>query len=103
MGRLFQPLLFFLAKCTRHELIRQIEFLHAENQMLRVHLKQHHVYLSQDERQLLMKLGKAIGPAIRHLISVVTYETFVRWAQVGPPRKITRHRDDRGLLKSCGH
>ena len=35
MGRLFQPLLFFLAKCTRHELIRQIEFLHAENQMLR--------------------------------------------------------------------
>ena len=33
MGRLFHPLLFFLAKCTRHELIRQIEFLRAENEI----------------------------------------------------------------------
>jgi putative transposase len=90
MGRLFHPLLFFLAKCARHELIRQIEFLHAENQMLRAHLKQHHVYLSSEERARLVELGRAVGPAIRHIISIVTPETFVRWARVGPARPIVR-------------
>ncbi len=35
MGRVFQPLLFLLARCTRNELIRQIEWLKAENEMLR--------------------------------------------------------------------
>ena len=41
MERLFQPLLFFLARCSRNELIRQIEFLRAENaieQVMRNHL-----------------------------------------------------------------
>jgi putative transposase len=90
MGRFFHPLLFFLAKCTRHSLIRQIEFLHAENRMLRAHLKQHHVYLSAEERSRLLQLGKAVGPAIRFIISIVTYETFVRWARKGPPRKFVR-------------
>jgi hypothetical protein len=30
MGRLSHPLLFLLARCTKNELIRQIEFLKAE-------------------------------------------------------------------------
>ena len=34
MERLFQPLLFFLARCSRNELIRQIEFPLAENESL---------------------------------------------------------------------
>jgi putative transposase len=79
MGRLFHPLLFFLARCTRHELIRQIEFLRAENQIMRAHLKKHHLYLKPEERKRLVELGQAIGPALRHMISVVTYGTFRRW------------------------
>ncbi len=90
MGRLFHPLLFLLAKCTRHQLIRQIEFLHAENQMLRAHLKTHHVYLSPEERSRLLELGRALGPAIKNIISIVSYETFVRWARTGPARPIVR-------------
>jgi putative transposase len=90
MGRLFHPLLFLLAKCTRHQLIRQIEFLNAENQMLRAHLKTHHVYLSPEERSRLLELGRALGPAIKEIISIVTYETFVRWARTGPARPIVR-------------
>lgn len=35
MARVLQPLLFFLAKCTRNQLIRQVEWLKAENQVLR--------------------------------------------------------------------
>jgi hypothetical protein len=33
--RLFQPLLCMLARCGRNQLIRQIEFMKAENEMLR--------------------------------------------------------------------
>ena len=40
MERLFQPLLFFVARCSRNQLIRQIEFLRAENEMLRKRLPQ---------------------------------------------------------------
>jgi hypothetical protein len=35
MGRLFQPLLFLLTRSTEHEPRRKIEFLKAENEMLR--------------------------------------------------------------------
>ena len=35
MSRLIQPLLFMFARCTKNELIRQIEFFNAENEMLR--------------------------------------------------------------------
>jgi hypothetical protein len=35
MGRIFQPLLFLLARCTRNALIRRVEWLKAENEVLR--------------------------------------------------------------------
>ena len=56
MGRLFHPLLFFLAKCTRHSLIRQIEFLHAENRMLR---ERSYVVPSMGPR-IIQKLGRGL-------------------------------------------
>jgi putative transposase len=30
-------------------------------------------------RRRLLKLGQKIGPAIKHLITIVTYRTFLRW------------------------
>jgi hypothetical protein len=35
MGRLFHPLLFLLARSTADDLQKQIEFLKAENELLR--------------------------------------------------------------------
>lgn len=35
MERLYQPLLFLLARCCRNELIRQVEWLNVENEILR--------------------------------------------------------------------
>ncbi len=46
MGWLVQPLLFFLARCTRNQLIRNIEFLKAENEMLRTRVPRQKIYLS---------------------------------------------------------
>ena len=79
MGRVFQPLLFMLARCTRHELIRHIEFLKAENEILRARLNKQFVILRPDEKKRLVELGMAIGPALQHLLTIVSYPTFRKW------------------------
>jgi putative transposase len=95
MGRIFQPLLFMLARCTRNELIRQIEFLKAENEILRSRLKKHHLQLRPAERARLLKLGKAIGPALEHVISIVRYQTFRCWLRDERQQKPVRKRGRR--------
>jgi putative transposase len=97
MAWLFQPFLMLLAKSTDSQLARQVEFLHAENQMLRRRLTKR-VRLTPDEKRLLVKLGQAIGgAAVRVLLSVVAYPTFRRYVgQVDPslagttPKQSTR-------------
>jgi putative transposase len=79
MGWLVQPLLFFLARCTRNQLIRNIEFLKAENEMLRKRVPKQRIWLKAEEKERLLKLALAIGPDVKHLVSIVTYDTIRRW------------------------
>jgi putative transposase len=79
MARLFQSLLFFLARCTENELRRQIEFLKVENEMLRQRVPKQRIFLKKDEREKLIKLGKGIGPGVRHLVTIVHPRTYQRW------------------------
>ena len=58
MGQIFQPLLFLFVRCTRNQLIGQIEFLRAENEMLRRRVPQKLVMLSAEERSRLLKLAE---------------------------------------------
>jgi hypothetical protein len=73
MGWPVQPLLFFLASCTRNKLIQQIEFLKAENEMLRKRVPKQRIWLKADEKARLLKLAMAIGPEVKHLVTIVTY------------------------------
>lgn len=79
MERLFQPLLFFLARCSRNQLIRQIEFLTAENEILRKKLPKRRMHVSLEDRKRLIKLGDAIGPGLHKLITIVAPSTYCRW------------------------
>ena len=79
MSQLFQPLLFLLARSTADDLQKQVEFLKAENELLRKRVPKKRIFLKADERSRLVKLGKELGPAIRQMISIVDYSTFRRW------------------------
>jgi len=81
MGRLFQPLLFLLARSTADDLRKQVEFLKAENELLRKRVPRQRIFLKAGERARLLKLGKELGPAIRHIITIVEYSTYRRWVR----------------------
>jgi len=67
-----------LANATDKELARQVEYLKAENRLLRARLPKRIVVTAQ-ERQRLLKYGRPVGKAIKDLISIVTPRTFARW------------------------
>ncbi|MEX0643477.1 MAG: integrase core domain-containing protein [Pirellulales bacterium] len=100
-----QPLLFFLARCTRNKLIQQIEFLKAENEMLRKRVPKQRIWLQPDEKARLLKLAIAIGPEVRHLVSIVTYAAICRWRRAtgdfiarGPKRRNKKPNEIRELV-----
>ena len=77
MRWLYQPLLLLIARSADTELARQVEFLQAQNRMLRRRVR--HVRLDEDEKRLLVRLGQAVGSkAARVLLSVVAYSTYRR-------------------------
>lgn len=79
MNRWFSPLLFLLASSSEEELRHQIEFLKAENEMLRKRVPKKKIFLDNDERERLLKLGEAIGTKVTKLITIVCPRTYQRW------------------------
>lgn len=79
-----------LAKCTRNQLIRHIEFLKAENEMLPNRIPTKFIVLNSAERKRLLELGQFIGPAIRNLITVVSYTSYLRWLNASKKRNRPR-------------
>jgi putative transposase len=61
MGRIFHPLLFLLARCSRNQLTRQIEFLKAEHEILRSRLPR--IVAGTHERDRLLNSVMRSGSA----------------------------------------
>jgi putative transposase len=82
MAKFFHPLLTLLASATESQLAQYVEFLKAENRILRSKLPKC-VICTPSERDRLVKLGKPLGAAIKDLITIVTPRSFARWASGG--------------------
>ncbi len=81
MKQWFSPFLFLLASSSEDDLRRQIEFLKAEIEMLRKRVPKKRIFLDNEEKKRLLKLGEAIGPGISNLISIVHPRTYQRWLE----------------------
>lgn len=80
LRRLAEPLFLVLMQATHAELARQVEYLRAENRILRAKLPRH-ITVTTQERRTLLELGRRVGTALRDLITIVHYDTFRRWAR----------------------
>ena len=96
MPRFFHPLLKTLAMARDDQLVAKIEFLKAENEILRRRLPKR-IVVTPGERRRLIRLGRQVGPTIRELISIVTPRSFNRWIQRRTPtgRKPPRSGNER--------
>ncbi len=86
--RLLQPLFALFAAATDSQLARMVEYLRAENRILRDRLPER-LTVTARERARLVRLGTRMGPAIRDLITIVTPRAFARWAAAERGQKTT--------------
>ena len=89
---LFQEFLYLLGKLVHSNLIKQIEYLKVENQILRSKLGRI-VTPTPSEKRGILKYRLPLGSDIRNLISIVNYSTFRRWINYGvgkQPNTITK-------------
>ena len=77
-------MLLLIAKSTESELARHVEYLKAENLILRKRIDKR-LFLSVAEKRLLVKLGEAIGKGVAALLTVVAYPTYRRWVGLYSP------------------
>ncbi len=80
MGQILHPLFALLASFTRQDLARQVAYLKEENRILRARLPERLVATGQEKRRLL-RFGKKLGQQLNELISIVTYQSFLRWVR----------------------
>jgi putative transposase len=79
MARIFHPLMLLLARATQRDMAQMIDYLKAENHILRSKLPKR-VEVSPAEREQLVKRGKPLGTKIKELNTVVSTRTVARWA-----------------------
>ncbi len=77
-NHVFQIFLTTIGKLVQTHLVRQIEYMKVENEILRSKLD-HQVRCTYQEKLKLMRYGSRIGGSIKHLIGIVNYSTYRRW------------------------
>jgi len=80
LGKLIHPLLAMIACATDPELRRYVEYLKAENRILRSRLPKK-IDTTKTERATLVKLGMPLGSKVKELVGIVSPRTFLRWVQ----------------------
>ena len=76
-----------IAEATDRQLARMVQYLKAENRVLRSKLAKR-VDVTPREKQTLLKYGEPLGAKIRELIAIVSPRTFAHWMNANPSQKI---------------
>ena len=76
--KIIHPLLLLIAKATEKEATKYIEYLKAENRILRSKLPKR-IEVTEAERATLVKLGKRVGAAIKDLVSAPSRRAVCRF------------------------
>ena len=79
-SRILHPLLSLLSSVTRQELARQVAYLKEENRVLRERLPKR-ITTTEKERRRLLKAGRKLGPQLKQLMTIVSYDSFRRWVR----------------------
>ncbi len=95
--RILHPLFHLLGSLTQQELARQVFYLKEENKVLRERLPDR-ISTTETERKRLIRAGKKLGPQLKDLMSIVTYQSFRRWI-----REIEAEREKAVEEKSTNH
>ena len=77
---LFQALFQLLGKAVQSDLVRQIEYLRIENQILHSKLTKR-VTVTPSERRRLLRFGRVLGKELKSCLSIVSYQTFRQWVR----------------------
>jgi len=78
MKNLYHNLLLLIAGSTQKQLAAQIQYLKAENEVLRARLPSQ-VKTTAQERTRLVKFGEKLGDAIQEIVTIVKPSTLLRW------------------------
>jgi putative transposase len=89
MPRILDRLWLLLAAATDRKLTRMVEYLKAENRILRDRLPDK-IVVTPTEKRRLLRYGAPLGAAIRDLITVVHPRTFLRWLAGDKPTAKSR-------------
>jgi len=85
-GTLFQEFLGLLGRMTHSNLLRQIEYMKVENEILRSKLPKR-ITTTPSQKRRLIKYGLPLRGQIKHVITIVGYSTFRRWVAEGVTNK----------------
>ncbi len=77
---LFQALFQLLGKAVQSDLVRQLEYLRVENQILHSKLTKR-VTVTPSERRRLLRFGRVLGKELKNCLSIVSYQTFRQWVR----------------------
>ncbi len=93
----FKRLVEVLAGSSESALRNQVQYLKAENQILRARLGDH-IKVTPQERARLVKFGMRLGTALASIVTIVKPLTFMGWIRAAkkiPTRKVSKRKPGR--------